>query len=57
MGRAGLKLVRIDLQRWTTTEAPDCSGNLNIGGISDAVFIPVAAASRLLPAERGQSIQ
>jgi 60 kDa SS-A/Ro ribonucleoprotein len=35
---AGPKLVCIDLQPYTTTQAPDRSDILNIGGFSDAVF-------------------
>jgi len=40
---AGPKLVCIDLQPYTTTQAPDRSDVLNIGGFSDAVFSVVAA--------------
>jgi 60 kDa SS-A/Ro ribonucleoprotein len=40
---AGPKLVCIDLQPYTTTQAPDRSDILNIGGFSDAVFSVVAA--------------
>jgi 60 kDa SS-A/Ro ribonucleoprotein len=39
----GPKLVCIDLQPYTTTQAPDRSDILNIGGFSDAVFSVVAA--------------
>lgn len=37
------KLVLLDLQPYTTTQAPDRSDVLNIGGFSDAVFEVVAA--------------
>jgi 60 kDa SS-A/Ro ribonucleoprotein len=37
------KLVCIDLQPYTTTQAPDRSDILNIGGFSDAVFSVVAS--------------
>ena len=37
------KLVCIDLQAYTTTQAPDRDDILNIGGFSDAVFQVVAA--------------
>jgi 60 kDa SS-A/Ro ribonucleoprotein len=40
---ASPKLVCIDLQPYTTTQAPDRSDILNIGGFSDAVFGVVAA--------------
>lgn len=40
---AGPKLVCIDLQSYTTTQAPDRSDILNIGGFSDAVFGVVAS--------------
>lgn len=40
---AGPKLVCIDLQPYTTTQAPDRSDILNIGGFSDAVFEVVAS--------------
>jgi 60 kDa SS-A/Ro ribonucleoprotein len=40
---AGPKLVCIDLQPYTTTQAPDRSDILNVGGFSDAVFSVVAA--------------
>jgi 60 kDa SS-A/Ro ribonucleoprotein len=40
---AGPKLVCIDLQPYATTQAPDRSDILNIGGFSDAVFSVVAA--------------
>lgn len=39
----GPRLVCIDLQAYTTTQAPDRSDILNIGGFSDAVFQVVAA--------------
>jgi len=42
-GWAGPKLVCIDLQPYTTTQAPDRSDILNVGGLSDAVFSVVAA--------------
>ena len=35
---AGPKLVCIDLQPYATTQAPDRSDVLNVGGFSDAVF-------------------
>ncbi|MGO8753161.1 MAG: TROVE domain-containing protein [Thermoguttaceae bacterium] len=37
------KLVCIDLQPYTTTQAPERSDVLNVGGFSDAVFSVVAA--------------
>jgi len=37
------KLICIDLQPYTTTQAPDRSDILNVGGFSDAVFSVVAA--------------
>jgi 60 kDa SS-A/Ro ribonucleoprotein len=40
---AGPKLVCIDLQPYTTTQAPDRSDILNVGGFSDAVFHVVAS--------------
>jgi 60 kDa SS-A/Ro ribonucleoprotein len=40
---AGPKLVCIDLQPYTTTQAPDRSDILNVGGFSDAVFRVVAS--------------
>ena len=42
-GFAGPKLVCIDLQPYTTTQAPERSNILNVGGFSDAVFSVVAA--------------
>jgi 60 kDa SS-A/Ro ribonucleoprotein len=42
-GFSGPKLVCIDLQPNTTTQAPDRSDIMNIGGFSDAVFEVVAA--------------
>ena len=42
-GFAGPKLVCINLQSYTTTQAPDRSDILNVGGFSDAVFSVVAA--------------
>jgi 60 kDa SS-A/Ro ribonucleoprotein len=43
---AGPKLVCIDLQPYTTTQAPDRSDILNVGGFSDAVFSVVASFLR-----------
>ena len=40
---AGPKLVCIDLQPYATTQAPERSDILNVGGFSDAVFSVVAA--------------
>jgi len=40
---AGPKLVCIDLQPYTTTQAPERGDILNVGGFSDAVFNVVAA--------------
>jgi 60 kDa SS-A/Ro ribonucleoprotein len=40
---AGPKLVCIDLQPYVTTQAPDRSDILNVGGFSDAVFRVVAS--------------
>jgi 60 kDa SS-A/Ro ribonucleoprotein len=40
---AGPRLVCINLQAYTTTQAPERSDVLNIGGFSDAVFNVVAA--------------
>jgi 60 kDa SS-A/Ro ribonucleoprotein len=37
------KLVCVDLQPYTTTQAPDRSDILNVGGFSDAVFSVVAS--------------
>jgi 60 kDa SS-A/Ro ribonucleoprotein len=37
------KLVCIDLQAYTTTQAPERSDILNVGGFSDAVFSVVAS--------------
>ena len=37
------KLVCIDLQAYTTTQAPEREDILNIGGFSDAVFNVVAS--------------
>ena len=42
-GFAGPKLVCIDLQPYTTTQAPERSDILNVGGFSDAVFSVVAS--------------
>jgi 60 kDa SS-A/Ro ribonucleoprotein len=40
---AGPKLVCIDVQAYTTTQAPDRADILNVGGFSDAVFSVVAS--------------
>jgi 60 kDa SS-A/Ro ribonucleoprotein len=40
---AGPKLVCVDLQPYTTTQAPDRSDILNVGGFSDAVFSVIAS--------------
>ena len=40
---AGPKLVCIDLRPYTTTQAPERSDILNVGGFSDAVFSVVAS--------------
>jgi 60 kDa SS-A/Ro ribonucleoprotein len=40
---SGPRLVCIDLQPYATTQAPDRSDILNVGGFSDAVFEVVAA--------------
>lgn len=37
-GWPGAKLICIDLQPYTTTQAPDRSDILNVGGFSDVVF-------------------
>jgi len=42
-GCAGPKLVCIDLQPYTTTQAPERSDILNVGGFSDAVFSVAAS--------------
>jgi len=42
-GFAGPKLVCIDLQPYTTAQAPERSDVLNVGGFSDAVFSVVAS--------------
>ena len=42
-GTDGPKLVCIDLQAYTTTQAPEREDILNIGGFSDAVFSVVAS--------------
>lgn len=39
---AGPKLICIDLQPSATTQAPDRSGILNVGGFNDAVFDVIA---------------
>ena len=43
MGVAAPKLVCIDVQPYTTTQAPERDDVLNVGGFSDAVFDVVAA--------------
>ena len=43
LGNDGRKLVCIDLQAYTTTQAPEREDILNVGGFSDAVFSLVAA--------------
>jgi 60 kDa SS-A/Ro ribonucleoprotein len=42
-GIAGPRLVCIDLQPYGTTQAPDRSDILDVGGFSDAVFTVVAS--------------
>jgi 60 kDa SS-A/Ro ribonucleoprotein len=42
-GFTGPKLVCIDVQSYGTTQAPERSDVLNVGGFSDAVFHVVAA--------------
>jgi len=42
-GDAGPRLVCIDLQPFTITQAPERSDILNVGGFSDAVFRVVAS--------------
>jgi len=42
-GLTGPKLVCIDIQPYGSTQAPDRSDILNVGGFSDAVFSVVAA--------------
>ena len=42
-GMFGPKLISIDLQPYTTAQAPDRGDILNIGGFSDAVFNVVAS--------------
>ena len=42
-GFAGPKLVCINLQPYTTTQAPERNDILNVGGFSDAVFSVVAS--------------
>lgn len=49
----GPKLVCIDLQPYTTTQAPDRADILNIGGFSDAVFSVVAS---FLSADTGRFV-
>ena len=43
-GFEGPKLVCIDVQPYTTTQAPERSDVLNVGGFSDAVFHVVASS-------------
>jgi 60 kDa SS-A/Ro ribonucleoprotein len=43
LGNDGPKLVCIDLQAYTTTQAPEREDILNIGGFSDAAFSVVAS--------------
>lgn len=43
-GMFGPKLICIDLQPYTTAQAPERSDILNIGGFSDAVFNVVVAS-------------
>ena len=43
LGTRQPKLVCIDLQAYTTTQAPERDDILNIGGFSDAVFNVVAS--------------
>jgi len=43
LGVAAPKLICIDLQAYTTTQAPERDDILNIGGFSDAVFDTVAS--------------
>ena len=43
LGVASPKLVCIDLQPYDSTQAPDRSDILNVGGFNDAVFNVVAA--------------
>ena len=45
-GFAGPKLVRIDIQLFTTIQAPERCDILDVGGFSDAVFKVVAAFLR-----------
>ena len=45
-GFAGPKLVCVDIQPYTTSQAPERSDILNVGGFSDAVFKVVAAFLR-----------
>jgi 60 kDa SS-A/Ro ribonucleoprotein len=40
---AGPKLVCIDVQPYGTTQAPERSDVLNVGGVSNAVFTVVAS--------------
>ena len=42
-GIASPKLVCIDVQPYATTQAPDRSDILNVGGFSDSVFSVAAA--------------
>jgi 60 kDa SS-A/Ro ribonucleoprotein len=50
---AGPKLVCIDLQPYTTTQAPDRSDILNVGGFSDTVF---EVAASFLAGEPGRFV-
>jgi 60 kDa SS-A/Ro ribonucleoprotein len=43
LGVMNPKLVCIDLQPYTTTQAPERTDILNVGGFSDAVFNVVAS--------------
>ena len=42
-GFTGPRLICIDLQPYATTQAPERSDILNVGGFSDAVFNVMAA--------------
>jgi 60 kDa SS-A/Ro ribonucleoprotein len=52
-GFAGPKLVCIDLQPYTTTQAPEPSDILNVGGFSDTVFSVLAA---FVPDDNGRFV-
>jgi len=43
LGNRAISPICIDLQPYGTTQAPDRSDILNVGGFSDAVFSVVAA--------------